>query len=96
MPGFISAVNPSITVPIGATRLYYICFLNGFAISSAVFILLHRFFPARAHQAFVDGRMTAKETMALYQEKWDAKGQVDVDELGSKDVEDVLEMPKDL
>ena len=93
MPGFISAVQPSIKVPIGATRLYYICFLNGFAISSVVFILLHRFFPAKSHQAFVDDRLTARATMAKYQEKWDATG--DVAEPG-KDVEEVLEMPKDL
>lgn len=93
MPGFISAVNPSITVPIGATSLYYICFLNGFAISSVVFVALHRIFPAPSHQAFVEGPSTAKETMQRYQTKWDATGDM-ADDFATKDIEDVREMPK--
>ena len=93
MPGFISAVNPSINVPVGATRLYYICFLNGFAISSVVFVALHYFFPAKSHRAFVDDPSTAKENMQKYVERWDAAGDVGDDAIG-KDVEDVLEMPK--
>ena len=70
MPGFISAVNPSVTVPVGCTRLYYICFLNGFAISSVVFMLLHRFFPANGVDAFVNGPMDKEQTMRYYQEEW--------------------------
>ncbi len=93
MPGFISAVKPSIKVPIGATRLYYICFLNGFAISSVVFVALHHFFPAKSHRAFVDDPSTARENMLRYQERWDATGDINDDAPG-KDVEDVLEMPK--
>jgi hypothetical protein len=92
MPGFISAVNPSIKVPIGATRLYYICFLNGFAISSVVLIALHRFFPSRSHREFVNDSWTAKETMAFYQDRWDHTGEVEPD----KEVEAVIEMPKDV
>jgi hypothetical protein len=45
--------------------------LNGFAISSVVLILLHRFFPAKATQEFVQDRKSARETMELYQDRWD-------------------------
>ncbi|KAL2007498.1 hypothetical protein VTN00DRAFT_8936 [Thermoascus crustaceus] len=36
LPGFISSVNPSVTVPVGCTRLYYLAFPLGFAISFLV------------------------------------------------------------
>ena len=93
MPGFISAVNPSVTVPVGCTRLYYICFLNGFAISSVVFILLHRFFPAEGVNAFVNGPMDNEQTMRYYQEEWDAIGLPERESI-DKEEETVLEMPK--
>ena len=94
MPGFISAVNTSITIPIGCTRLYYICFLNGFAISSVVFITLHRFFPAPMQKDFVDSPVDKRQVMREYQEKWDMT-EVTVEQINvhGKDEEDVLEIP---
>jgi nucleobase:cation symporter-1, NCS1 family len=95
MPGFISAVSPGVKVPIGATRLYYICFLNGLAISAVVFIALNYIFPARQLKAFVDGPATAKETIKEYRARWDALA---VDAIAEqehvKEVERMSELPK--
>ena len=96
MPGFISAVNPSIKVPIGATRLYYICFLNGFAISSVMYVALHYFFPAQSLKEFVDSPATRHETMSEYQEKWDLTEPGSGEDTVGKELETVMEMPKEV
>jgi len=73
MPGFISAVNTSIHVPIGCTHIYDISFLTGFSIAASVFVLLHHLFPARAIDAFVQNNAsTSRQVMAEFQDKWDS------------------------
>lgn len=80
-PGFISAVNPSIKVPVGATRLYYICFLNGLVISAVVFVGLHWVWPARRLGEWVEGQGGSwRENRVHFKEKWDAlAGEADGD-----------------
>ena len=45
LPGFINAVNPKIKVPIGAQEIFYLAYIEGFAISFLVHYVLNRFFP---------------------------------------------------
>lgn len=71
MPGFVASVQPSVTVPIGLTHLYYICFLAGFAISAGLYCALHFVFPDRASQAFVRNAPEARVLMREYQDRWD-------------------------
>lgn len=47
LPGFINAVNPGIVVPVGCTRLYYLAFPVGFAISFLLHVLINYLFPPR-------------------------------------------------
>jgi NCS1 family nucleobase:cation symporter-1 len=90
MPGFIAAVQPSITVPIGLTHLYYICFLSGFAISASVYCTLHFVFPTRAVKDFVVKSAPAEVLMREYQERWDGtshgerSGSLEFDDAGKK------------
>lgn len=71
LPGFVAYVSPGINVPIGLTRLYYICFLSGLAISAAVYCVLHLLFPAGAVQDFVETAPPAASLMREYRERWD-------------------------
>jgi NCS1 family nucleobase:cation symporter-1 len=73
MPGFVASVQPSVTVPIGLTHLYYICFLAGFAMSSSIYCLLHFVFPAHALNEFVSSSPPSKSLMVEYQERWDGE-----------------------
>jgi NCS1 family nucleobase:cation symporter-1 len=70
MPGFVSAVQPSVKVPIVLTHLYYICFLSGFVISAAVYCLLHFLFPAVALKDFVAESGSPKHIMKEYRDRW--------------------------
>jgi NCS1 family nucleobase:cation symporter-1 len=45
LPGFINAVNPSISVPAGAQNIFYIAYIEGFAVAFAVYYVLNYFFP---------------------------------------------------
>lgn len=45
LPGFVKAVNPSVDVPAACTRLYYLAFPLGFAVSFAVYYALNHFRP---------------------------------------------------
>jgi NCS1 family nucleobase:cation symporter-1 len=45
MPGFINAVNPKIKVPTGAQEIFYLAYIEGFAISFVIHYALNRFFP---------------------------------------------------
>lgn len=73
MPGFVAAVQPSVTVPIGLTHLYYICFLSGFAISASIYCLLHLIFPAVGSKQFVADVASLRELMKEYQDRWDGQ-----------------------
>jgi NCS1 family nucleobase:cation symporter-1 len=74
LPGFIAAVNTSVTVPDGATELYYMSYLYGFFASGAVYALLHRLFPAAQLDNFVNGSMPAEQLIGLYSDKWEDVG----------------------
>ena len=45
LPGFINAVNPSIHVPKGAKEIFYLAYIEGFALSFVVHYVLNRLFP---------------------------------------------------
>lgn len=45
LPGFINAVNPSIHVPKGAQEIFYLAYVEGFALSFLVHYVLNRLFP---------------------------------------------------
>ncbi|KAF3764076.1 NCS1 nucleoside transporter family protein [Cryphonectria parasitica EP155] len=71
LPGFIAAVNASVSVPAGLTKLYYMNYLYGFLSSGLVYIVLHRVFPSSKLSAFVKDSTTAEQTMAYYRQKWE-------------------------
>ncbi|KAH8652640.1 NCS1 nucleoside transporter family protein [Tricladium varicosporioides] len=85
MPGFIASVQTDITVPIGLTHLYYICFLVGFAIAAAVYCTLHFIFPAHAQKEFVNTRGPPSQLMREYQDKWDGESSDSVEDYINKD-----------
>ncbi|PQE11482.1 Allantoin permease protein [Rutstroemia sp. NJR-2017a BBW] len=72
IPGFVASIDTSLTVPIGLTHLYYICFLVGFAISATIFCILHLVFPAKDVVHFVASISSPKLLMAEYQGRWDS------------------------
>ncbi|KAK8034103.1 hypothetical protein PG993_009098 [Apiospora rasikravindrae] len=82
LPGFMSAVNPDIIVPAGATNLYDLSFIFGFVAT-------------RALDAFVKNDMTACQAMSHYREKWDAVGGFEIDEgVAVRAVESSIGPPK--
>ncbi|CZR69975.1 related to uracil permease [Phialocephala subalpina] len=82
MPGFVASVQPSVTVPIGLTHLYYICFLAGFSISASVYCGLHFIFPAEGLNRFVASSPPARALMAEYQDRWDGETSEVVSDFG--------------
>lgn len=71
MPGFVAAVNTSVTVTDGATELYYMSYIYGFLTGGAVYALLHRLFPARAVASFVQESPPARELRETAYGRWD-------------------------
>lgn len=71
MPGFIAAVDTSVTVSNGATELYFMSYMYGLLSSGLVYALLHRFFPAKSLDRFVKEAPSARELQMLHQGKWD-------------------------
>jgi nucleobase:cation symporter-1, NCS1 family len=98
MPGFISAVSPGVTVPIGATRLYYICFLTGVAISATTFVALNYIFPAKKLKAYVNDSQTWREARIEFRDRWDALADASAGLQPGKgedrEIEVVQELPK--
>ncbi|OAL37940.1 hypothetical protein AYO20_02773 [Fonsecaea nubica] len=45
LPGFINAVNPAIHVPKGAQEIFYLAYIEGFALAFVVHYVLNRLFP---------------------------------------------------
>lgn len=84
MPGFIASVQRSLSVPLGFTHLYYICFLSGFFISAVVYTVLHYIFPAKAVQQWVKSSASPAVLMREYRDQWD--GEV-VDGIGGDAIE---------
>ncbi|KAL2875824.1 hypothetical protein SGCOL_008971 [Colletotrichum sp. CLE4] len=71
MPGFIAAVDTSVTVSEGATELYSMSYIYGLLSSGLVYALLHRYFPAKSLDAFVRDSPSAHELQQMHQSKWD-------------------------
>ncbi|KAK2053059.1 NCS1 nucleoside transporter family protein [Colletotrichum caudatum] len=71
MPGFVAAVDTSVTVSEGATELYYMSYMYGLFSSGLVYALLHKVFPAKALDAFVKDSPSARELQHLHRGKWD-------------------------
>ncbi|GJC89774.1 transporter aclS [Colletotrichum liriopes] len=71
LPGFIAAVDMSVTVSEGATELYYMSYLYGLLSSGLVYALLHKVFPARALYAFVRDAPSPRELQEMQKGKWD-------------------------
>ncbi|KAF2194343.1 NCS1 nucleoside transporter family protein [Zopfia rhizophila CBS 207.26] len=70
LPGFIAGVNTSVDVPSGAIELYYLSYMYGFLSSGAVFVAMHRLFPAATMESFVKGSPLVDVVRRTYQ-KWD-------------------------
>ena len=73
MPGFVTAVQPSVIVPVGLTHLYYICLMYGFATGASIYCLLHFIFPAVASKQFVADATSPRELMKGYQDRWNGQ-----------------------
>ncbi|PTB50692.1 hypothetical protein M431DRAFT_94416 [Trichoderma harzianum CBS 226.95] len=71
LPGFIAAVNLSVSLPAGMTELYYINYLYGFVSSAVVYSVLHWIFPAKAVDDFVRTAPTAREVQQYYTDRWE-------------------------
>lgn len=70
LPGFVAAVNTSVTVTDGATEFYYLNYLYGFLVSALVYSLLHFVFPDQKLDAFVRESPSAKELQQTYDDRW--------------------------
>ncbi|KAI8270405.1 ncs1 nucleoside transporter family protein [Colletotrichum sp. SAR11_239] len=71
MPGFVAAVDTSVTVSPGATELYYMSYVYGLLSSGLVYAVLHRVFPAKALDSFVRTAPSARELQEFHLGKWD-------------------------
>ncbi|KAF4975216.1 hypothetical protein FZEAL_7973 [Fusarium zealandicum] len=71
LPGFIAAVDLTITIPDGAVELYYLNYLYGFLASGFMYSLLHIVVPDKTLDAFVRDNPSAKELQQLYDGRWD-------------------------
>ncbi|KAI8295953.1 ncs1 nucleoside transporter family protein [Colletotrichum sp. SAR11_240] len=71
MPGFVAAVDSSVTVSPGATELYYMSYVYGLLSSGLVYAVLHRVFPAKALDSFVKTAPSARELQEFHLGKWD-------------------------
>ncbi|KAL6887354.1 permease for cytosine/purines, uracil, thiamine, allantoin domain-containing protein [Trichoderma longibrachiatum] len=72
LPGFIGAVNGSVVLPEGMTKLFYLNYLYGFLSSAGVYILLHWIFPARNVDRFVRTSPSPGEVQQFYSDRWEA------------------------
>ena len=60
----------------GLTRIYYLCFLTGTAISAAVFTALHYIFPTPEVRRFVEKAPSPGLLMPEYRLRWDREDSV--------------------
>ena len=86
MPGFVAALQPSITAPIALTNLY-ICFFVGIFISATVHCSLHFVFSVGNVKQFMLNSSSSRRLMAEYQERWGGEESTDfvsdIDKSGS-------------
>lgn len=71
LPGFIAAVNLSITISDSAIELYYMNYLYGFLSSALMYSVLHWTVPNKSLDAFVKGSTSSGELQRLYSDNWD-------------------------
>ncbi|KAE8137160.1 permease for cytosine/purines, uracil, thiamine, allantoin-domain-containing protein [Aspergillus pseudotamarii] len=71
LPGFVAHVDPGVVIPLGFTRIYYVCFLTGTAISAAVYTALHYIFPTPEVRTFVEKAPSPAVLMQEYRSRWD-------------------------
>ncbi|KAL7948742.1 NCS1 nucleoside transporter family protein [Trichoderma barbatum] len=71
LPGFIAAVNKSVSLPDGMIELYYLTYLYGFLSSGVVYSLLHWMFPAKDVDDFVRTAPSPREVQQHYTERWE-------------------------
>ncbi|PTB38740.1 hypothetical protein M441DRAFT_71094 [Trichoderma asperellum CBS 433.97] len=87
LPGFIAAINTSVSLPDGMTELYFLNYLYGFTSSAVVYSLLHWIFPAKPVDDFVKNAPSAKEVQRHFTDRWEVDlsqaGQILSDDDGS-------------
>lgn len=83
----MAAVNTSVVISDGATELFYLNYLYGFLASAVAYALLHRIFPDRKLDAFVQNGASARETQRFYNRRWD------VIEAQTPEIEEDCEVP---
>lgn len=71
MPGFVAAVDTSVSVSPGATELYYMSYIYGLLSSGLVYAVLHRVFPAEALESFIRTAPSARELREIHLGEWD-------------------------
>ncbi|KAH8714592.1 NCS1 nucleoside transporter family protein [Ilyonectria robusta] len=71
LPGFIAAVDTSVSVSDGATELYYTNYMYGFLSSALVYSVLHFAFPDARSDDFVRNSPSARDLQQQYQSRWD-------------------------
>ncbi|KAI1484960.1 NCS1 nucleoside transporter family protein [Biscogniauxia mediterranea] len=71
MPGFVAAVDTSVSVPDGLTELYYLSYIYSFLAAAAAYYALHKIFPDKALDRFIQTAPPSTILRAIYQEKWD-------------------------
>ncbi|KAI5306750.1 hypothetical protein KEM56_007306 [Ascosphaera pollenicola] len=67
LPGFVASVNEDVTVAVGWTHLYQICFLTAVAISSTVYAALHYIFSDKPQVDWIASAPPAKVCMQRYE-----------------------------
>ncbi|PHH87208.1 hypothetical protein CDD83_9184 [Cordyceps sp. RAO-2017] len=71
LPGFVAQVNTSVKVSDGCIELYYLNYMYGYLVSGLIYTALHRLFPVRAIDDFVQQPTSALELQLYYREQWD-------------------------
>ena len=71
IPGFIAAINDSVSVSSGLTELYNMNYLYGFLSSMVGYWLLHRIFPAPQLDYFVKEPEPASDVQSYFNDRWE-------------------------
>jgi NCS1 family nucleobase:cation symporter-1 len=66
----VAAVDTSVVISDGATKLYYLNYLYGFVASAVAYSLLHCVLPDRKFHAFIQDGTSARETQGFYNGRW--------------------------
>ncbi|KAE8358528.1 permease for cytosine/purines, uracil, thiamine, allantoin-domain-containing protein [Aspergillus caelatus] len=71
LPGFVAHVDPGVVIPVEFTRIYYVYFLTGTAISAARYTALRYIFPTPEVRTFVQKAPSLAVLMQEYRSRWD-------------------------